>query len=116
MKFRPIIALFLMLVLTTSQALAAACFASCIESGDEHTQMIAPGDNNLNEHCQHDSQSSDEQHSKDACSMVGCHLAQTPTFATESQQFLFKTASTDFPRFISTAVSADLPPPIKPPA
>jgi hypothetical protein len=116
MKLSHTIAVFLMLVLTTSQALASACYASCIKNGDQHSQMEAIGNNNSDEHCQHDSKDSDEQHSIDACSMVGCHLAQTPTFATESQQFFFKKTSIDFLRFTSIAVSADLPPPIKPPA
>jgi hypothetical protein len=116
MNFPRVIALFLILVLTTSQSVAAACYASCIKNGGEHSQMTAPKANNSDEHCQHVSKDSDEQHSKDACSMIGCHLAQTPTFVTEPQQFVFKITSTDFPRFISTTISADLPPPIKPPA
>lgn len=87
--------------------------------GEQYTQLNAALDEDsaANEHCQHDSDSSDQQHpKKTACSITGCHFAQTAAFPSDSQQFLFKTAVTDFPRFISTAVSADLPPPIKPPA
>jgi len=120
MKFSRLVAVFLILVLTTSQALAAVCSASClISSVEPYTQLDAAlgGELAANEHCQHNSDSSDQHHpKKTACSIAGCHLAQTATFPSDSQQFLFRTPVTDFPRFISTAVSADLPPPIKPPA
>lgn len=118
MKFSRLVAAVLIFVLTASQAMAAVCSASCL-MGEQYTQLNAAldGDSAASEHCQHDGDSRDQHHpKKTACSIAGCHLAQTATFPSDSQQFLFRTPVTDFPRFISTAVSADLPPPIKPPA
>lgn len=125
MKFTRIIALALILVLASSQALAAACSTSCLTSiigaqavSTEMADMAA-------DHChhqqpapnQHQSQHQDQhQDQHKTCTMAGCHFSQTApagTLATYATPYF---SNTTLPHFVPLALSADLSPPIKPPA
>ena len=120
MKQRSIIALFVAVMLISSQALAAACSTACLGMLDQQTHSQQSMDQQADaDHCNHDSADSDQgsQSSKSSsCSMAGCLLAQTVAFASVADKPVILATDTNFPQFISTAVTADQLPPIKPPA
>jgi len=53
-----------------------------------------------------------------SCAMsAGCHFTQvTPPFGTASNAVFIDSTSVSFPKFVPSAKSADLSPPLKPPA
>lgn len=120
MKLKSIIAIFMAVMLISSQAFAAACSTACLEMQDQQTHSHQSIDQHADaDHCDHGSNESeqDSSSSKDTtCSMAGCHLAQTVVFACETAKPAIQASDSNFPQFISTAVTADQPPPIKPPA
>lgn len=120
MKPKSIIAIFVAVMLISSQALAAACSVACFGMPDQQTDSHQSMDQHADtDHCDHGSTDSDQdsQSSKSTpCSIAGCHLAQTVAFASENDRPVIQASDSNFPLFISTAVTADQPPPIKPPA
>jgi len=118
MKLIRIIASFLIMVMASSPALAAACSSSCAYQ-DAASNMAAVSDMGTMDmsHCEQHKEDqnqapSDTPHS----SMAGCHfvvaaqMSSVPSIATPDFSIVV------LPRFISTAISADTSPPIKPPA
>ena len=117
MKFSSIVAIFLMLVLTSSQVIAAACSVSCAMASQEQMQFGAVLNSSTGDHCQHEPTNKAKQtHKGNTCTMAGCHLAQSIAFASESSKATFYALDMKYPRFTSISISADIPPPIKPPA
>lgn len=120
MKQKSIIAVFVAVMLISSQALAAACSTACLGMLDQQTHSQQSMDQQVDaDHCDHESTDSGQDSpssNSTSCSMTGCHLAQTVAFASETDKPFLQASDSDFPQFISTAVTADQPPPIKPPA
>jgi hypothetical protein len=119
MKFTRSLIVFLIMVMASSQALAAVCSISCADpSHSTHQQLlnIEMADTSMT-NC-HDNASSDEpQPSKHLnCSMAGCHFAQIVVPDLDVKGLIPILCDSALPQFISTAISADQPPPIKPPA
>jgi hypothetical protein len=115
MKFSRILALALILVLASSQALAAACSTSCQMSniGIQATSVeIADSD-----HCHHQKPAQDQhQEQHKTCAMAGCHVSQAAPLGLLATYSTPHFSNTTLPHFVPLAVSADLSPPIKPPA
>lgn len=120
MKLKSIIAIFMAVMLISSQALAAACSTACFGMSDQTTHSQESMDQHADtDHCDHGTADSDQDEpasKSSSCSMAGCHLAQTVAFPSETDKPVFRASGSIFPQFISTAVTADQPPPIKPPA
>lgn len=66
----------------------------------------------------HNSRSDNDNHQNEhsQCNMAGCHTAQTAPFVTTFKNQFIDISNIDLPRFAPTALSADISPPIKPPA
>ncbi|HZV99034.1 MAG TPA: hypothetical protein VFF74_08605 [Methylophilaceae bacterium] len=117
MKFTRIIALALILVLASSQALAAACSTSCLTSiigAQAVSTEMADMDADPCHHQQPAPNQHQDQHK--TCTMAGCHFSQTAPaglLATYGTPYF---SNTTLPHFVPLALSADLSPPIKPPA
>ena len=116
MKFSRMLAAFLVLALASSPALAAVCAASCA-SPQMQEQVLELELSGMDMHDCHQADSTQQQPEKEHqnCTMAGCHFSQV-MFDHD-----FKHQNPDLigallPVFISTAISADQPPPIKPPA
>ena len=120
MKLKSITAIFMAVMLISSQALAAACATACVGMFEQTTQSHQSMDQHtVADHCDHGSADSDQDEptsKSSSCSMAGCYLAQTVAFASETDKPAIQASDSNFPQFISTAVTADQPPPIKPPA
>jgi hypothetical protein len=120
MKLKNVIAIFLVIMLTTSQALAAACSVACGMPDQQQQSQQSMHHHAAEEHCHHDdsddSQDSNESSKNSTCSMAGCHLLHAVTFTSESNKPFIEASGSIYPKFISTAVTADQLPPIKPPA
>ncbi|MDP2379135.1 MAG: hypothetical protein Q8M35_01395 [Pseudohongiella sp.] len=138
MKYLRTIATFLILVMASSPVLAAVCSISCAAESNTVGFIANDVSSNLStmtaDHCQHgvaaagkhesSKQTSDKQaydkHQSNAehkgCTMAGgCHFAQA---APVSPILLLSVnyTSVTLPHFTPTALAADVPPPIKPPA
>jgi uncharacterized protein involved in copper resistance len=119
MRFRQFLTAILILVLSSSPALAAYCTTACMQAEQaasmEVQQDVAMMDM---DHCDHSSMQHSEKKdakSHDHCSMAGCHAASLALFPVLPTQFHDLSAA-HHPQFVPTAFSADTPPPIKPPA
>jgi hypothetical protein len=118
MKLVRIIASILIMAMVSSPVLAAVCSSSCVYQEAAFNMAEVPDMGGMDmSHCeQHkDDQKqapSDIPHS----SMAGCHfvvaaqMSSVPSIATPDFSIVVP------PDFISTAISADTSPPIKPPA
>lgn len=118
MKFVRIIASILIMVMASSPVLAAACSSSCAYQ-DVASNMAAVSDMGAMDmsHCEQHKEDQNQAPSDTAhSSMAGCHLVvaaqmtSVPSITTPDFRVVVP------PRFISTAISADTSPPIKPPA
>lgn len=120
MKLKSITAIFMAIMLISSQALAAACSTACVDVLDQASHSHQTMDQHADaDHCDKGSPDSDQDapsSKSSSCSMAGCHLAQTVAFASETEKPAIQASDSNFPQFISPAVTADQPPPIKPPA
>lgn len=124
MKFIRTIAMILVLVLASSPALAAICATSCA-SQSTISSMNADNMSGM-KHCHEDSVNKDSKRSSTeqsntehkSCAMgAGCHFTQVTTPIDLLSKHVFADVATiSFPRFVSTAKSIDLSPPLKPPA
>jgi hypothetical protein len=117
MKFVRAISVILILMLATGPALAAACSASCL-AAEMQAQMStdAAGMAGM-DHCQHQKSSQNQQQTKHGhCSMIGCQSVSAAQMGEDTSLVAPEFASTALPKFTSFGVSAELPPPIKPPA
>lgn len=118
MKFSRILAAFLILVLASSSALAAVCAASCA-SLQMQERVLELESSGMDMHDCHQADSTQQQQQPETehqnCTMAGCHFSQV-VFDTSFKHQIPELISALQPVFISTAISADQPPPIKPPA
>lgn len=116
MKLSRILAFFLILTLASSSALAAMCAASCT-SLQMQQQVVELDLSGMDMHDCHQADSTQQQSEAEHqnCTMAGCHFSQV-VFDNDSKHQIPDLISALQPVFISTAISADQPPPIKPPA
>lgn len=117
MNFRQLLTAILILMLATSPALASYCMTACMQesAAASLSQDVAMMDM---EHCDHQSMLHSDKKSTDShdhCSMAGCHATPLAYFPVLPEQFHDLSAQQHL-QFIPTALSADTPPPIKPPA
>ncbi len=121
MKFPRVLAIALILVMVSGQAFAAACATACSMSdiqastskAMQHMEGMSAKD------CQHSMPSKDDHrssHQATGCNMAGCHLTQVATIERTTAQQVYAISGTVLALRNPIAVSADLPPPIKPPA
>ncbi|MBX9677026.1 MAG: hypothetical protein K2V71_10535 [Methylotenera sp.] len=119
MKLFRTIAIFLILALTTSPALAAHC-ATSFASESLMTAMHSEGDMSGMMHCQDSAMKKNQSKSSaehKPCAMgVGCHFAQATPVDSFSKYVFIDSAQQSFPRFTPSEKSIDLSPPLKPPA
>ena len=116
MKLRNVFAVLMIMVLSIGPAMAAQCNASCTNSDD--TSMSSMGSVEDMKDCDHcpKQNSSHDQTVNDHCKMAGCHTVSAAAYFHVIKPSRSEHKTAVHPQFISTAVSADLPPPIKPPA
>lgn len=119
------IAMFLILVLASSPALAAICATSCasqtimssVHSDDMSGMKNCHEDSmNKNKSTPNSEHKSNNEHK--SCAMgAGCHFTQLTSPADLSSKYVFADSTTiSFPRFTPFEKSIDLSPPLKPPA
>jgi len=116
MKFSRMLAAFLILALASSSALAAVCAASCASLLMQE-QVLEMASSSMDMHDCHQADSTQQQPETEHqnCTMAGCHFSQV-VFDNDFKHQIPDLISVLQPVFISTAISADQPPPIKPPA
>lgn len=116
MKLSRILAVFLILTLASSSALAAVCAASCA-SLQMQKQVVELDFSGMDMPDCHQADSTQQQSEAEHqnCTMAGCHFSQV-VFDNNFKHQIPGLISALQPVFISTAISADQPPPIKPPA
>lgn len=120
MKFIRIIATLLIMLMATTPAMAAVCAIQCADRGaDMRADMAAAKAMMDMPDCHGHSPAPDTDntsHNFKSCNMAGCHIVHvTPLLDRDKPVFAVAT-ETAFPRTDSQAISADLSPPIKPPA
>lgn len=116
MNLKQILAAALVLMLTFSPAMAAYCDASC-SLGQLISDTVNTASTDMTDcHQGHDPQPTENTDFHDNCGMAGCHTVASATiFQTNPYQSAYDPDRLHS-HFIPTAASADLPPPIKPPA
>ena len=137
MKFSKIIAVLLVCILAISPALAAVCATSCaatetktsIKPSNEHCRMMAV----MNQHENANKQSlqklalqADTQHHPQnnphktnnhaSCGMAGCNTAQILPLLSAEKVYFAQASSVVLTSYNNFGISADISPPIKPPA
>ena len=117
MNLKQLLTTVLVLMLAISPAMAAYCDASCslgqLMPDAAHTSSVDMAD--CHQHLdQQPAENTTDFH--DDCGMTGCHTASSAIFFQADAYPPVYDSSTLHSRFIPTALSADLPPPIKPPA
>jgi len=123
-KFSRQIIVLLMLALGLGPALAAACTTSCMTQSMHNTQTNVSNDQMLMadmhcDDCPKATPSSDQDHqspSHNGCSMAGCHFAQTLPFSHSPKAYIADFSYLAPIYFNPLGISADLSPPLKPPA
>lgn len=109
----------LMLALASSPALAAVCATSCASQAlvsSLHSDIMA-GMKNCNESSMNKDKSTSNAEHKSCTMGAGCHFTQlTSPTALSTNLKLVDSTSITFPKFLSSAKSIDLSPPLKPPA
>lgn len=119
MKLFRATAMILILALVSSPVLAAVCATSCVS----HAVMssIQVDDMAGMKNCHQGSMNKDKDKPSSehkSCAMsAGCNFTQiTPPIDTFSKTVFVDSTSVSFPKFVPSAKSADLSPPLKPPA
>lgn len=127
MKLMRLMTMLLILILASSPVLASVCSVSCALDQASHLQQgkfeIAMPSMDAG-HCEHMQQSQPVQHSDtqdssqqhNYCSMAGCHFSIAATLELGKQDFMLNVPEHKLLHFNDFRLSADLPPPIKPPA
>ncbi len=118
MKFFRAIAMFLILALATSPALAAICATSCASHSimsSVHSDSMAGMKN-----CHKGSMSKDKHKSSSehkSCAMgAGCQFTQVTPTESPTKYVFAASGAISFPSFAPSEKSIDLSPPLKPPA
>lgn len=118
MKHIRIIAIFLIMTLAASPALAAVCAASCasqsIMSSLHHDDMS--GMKNCHESSKKQEQTKSNTEHKSCAMGAGCHFTQITPIESFTKYVFAELTATSFPRFVPSEKSVDLSPPLKPPA
>lgn len=113
------IAIFLILVLASSPALAAICATSCASNtiiSSVHSDDMS-GIKNCHEGSMSKNKSTPNAEHKSCAMGAGCHFTQvTPPIDLSSKYVFTDLTSISFPRFVPLEKSIDLSPPLKPPA
>lgn len=119
MKFFRSIAVILILALASSPALAAICATSCVSQAV--MSSLHPDNMSGMKNCHKGTMNKDKtkfdiEHK--SCSMsAGCHFTQLTSPIVSSLKYIFiDSTAISFPKFVSSAKSIDLSPPLKPPA
>ena len=111
--------MILILALVSSPALAAICATSC--TSQSVMSALHPSDMSGMKNCHEGSMNKDKSKSSTehkSCAMgAGCNFTQvTPPFDASSKSVFADMSSISFPKFVPSAKSIDLSPPLKPPA
>jgi hypothetical protein len=115
MSCRRIFAVFLITILTISPVWASYCITECTHA-EMNVSMVMESTQEMAGMADCHDHSIPQPSKKDGyCSMAGCHVISSACFHADTHQFLKPDNSEPF-RFISIAISADTPPPVKPPA
>lgn len=124
------LAVFLILTLIASPAMAAACAIDCVSRdavttalpGGMQSSTVSVADDHATMHCHDDTVTADSKAepaqpdtSHAACTMAGCHGTTAAGFASASV-VMFDYTPVHSAGLLASQISADLPPPIKPPA
>lgn len=127
MKLMRLMTMLLILILASSPVLASVCSVSCALDQASHLQQgkfeIAMPSMDTG-HCEHMQQSQPVQHSNtqdssqqhNHCSMAGCHFSIAATLELCKQDFMLNIPEHQLLHFNDFRRSAEIPPPIKPPA
>lgn len=121
MKTFRLITFFLILSVAFAPAISAACSITCssgeLSGGIVDAEALAESSHSsvAADHCHHDSSSHHEPSHKN-CNMAGCHFVQSVALNETSGNPFHHAADAVRWHFDTFAVSADLSPPIKPPA
>lgn len=119
MKFPRILAAVLILVMVSSQALANVCSTSCLYSEMQST-ITSPADSAKNsDHCDQCPKSHDQGQSRSKhqmCLMAGCYSVQGAHIEPIAVHHVPEFSNTLLPLLTPNGFSAELSPPIKPPA
>lgn len=115
MSLNQIISVALIMVLSIGPALSAECNLDCMGETISAVQTDMQGMEDCN-HCpkHEDEEGSDSGHKH--CNMAGCHISSSIGLFTSSVMNFPELQSSLKSHLISRAISAELPPPIKPPA
>lgn len=125
MKFIRTIAALLIMVMATTPAMAAACAIQCADMSADMSADRAAAKVMVNKvmmempdcHEQPSVPDTDQtSHNHNSCDMAGCHIVQMAPLLDLDKPVFSVVADTAFPRADSQVISADLSPPIKPPA
>lgn len=119
MKFTRTWIVFIAMIMASSQVLAAVCSISCaglVDNTHQQTFSVGMADMDMTD-CHDTNSSQDQQSSKHVnCSMMGCHSSQLLVLDMGAKGLAPVLSNAALPQFISIAITADQPPPIKPPA
>lgn len=119
MKLFRAIAMVLILALASSPALAAICATSCASQSmmtSMHTNDMA-GMKNCHKGSMDKEQSKSKAEHKSCAMGASCHFTQvTPPIDASSKTVFFDLSVISFAKFVPSAKSIDLSPPLKPPA
>ena len=117
MRVRTLLAVVLIMVLSIGPALAANCSAICFSLEQNITSAMEEGAGAMTncEHCPKPEPVNESSYSSDECNMAGCHVTAAAYFHSETSSNA-QPGENAPPQFVFNTVSADLPPPIKPPA
>lgn len=121
MKFIRIIAALLIMVMATTPAMAAVCAIQCADMGADMAAAKVMMDKAMMDmpDCHEHSPVPDTDqasHNHKSCNMAGCHIVQVTPLLDRDKPVFAVVTDTAFQQADSQAISADLSPPIKPPA
>lgn len=137
MKFMRAMTTLLILILATTPVLASACALACAmnDSGAMNHSSMAQQENMAQQaqlamssmeagHCEHmqasptshDASQDETPAQHNHCAMAGCHFSTAATAGLGNPYFIVHGPDQQPLHFSSFARSAELPPPIKPPA
>lgn len=119
MKLFRATAMILILALVSSPVVAAICATSCVTHSvmtSIHADDMA-GMKNCHQGSMNKDKNKPSSEHKSCAMSAGCNFTQiTPPIDIRSNTVFVDSASVSFPKFVPSAKSADLSPPLKPPA
>lgn len=115
MRLERILAAILIMVLSIAPALAANCASACHHGKPVMAEMSAM-DSMTDCQPAHQPTPENKHTQHDHCSKAGCHASAAAAFLPAASQLFFDPPGSAHPGLVAAAISADLSPPIKPPA